>query len=165
MIKNLFLALTMGVVLVLVACGNESESSSSVEGVLGDYGAADDDGYSNGEQEPLGVGDRECVVIRVADSGIGIREFFELHNEIMMGDYLGDLDAFLNARIDNYTGLFYSGSGEYVILIADDLENWQAPDLLADVNFTICRAEYSYDELSAIRTKLIITIQIHLSLG
>lgn len=162
--KNLFLMLTIGVVIMLVACGNEGnehspmltsyEATDDEASASDDEASAGDDGATTSDQEQLGIGDRECLAIRVeGDISMEMQEFFDFHSEIM-DDYFGDLDAFLNARIDHYTGLFYAGSGEYVILVADDLENWQTPDLLADVNFTICRAEHSYDALSAIRTQI-----------
>jgi len=157
--KVLFLLSFIGVVLMLVACGHESSGiSSQGERAHQDYelvdGGESNDEQETGEPEPLGTGDRECLAVRVEGSvSMGMDEFFEIHREII-NEYLEGLDAFFNARIDNYTGLFYIGSGEYVILLAEDIVNWQIPDLLEDVNFTVCRAEHSYTELSEVRTQI-----------
>ena len=152
--KSLFLILCIGITLMLVACGYEGSGASSPEEEMPIDNELTDDRESNGVREPLGSGDRECLIIRADDdAGMGMGEFFDLQRDII-NEYLEGLDAFFNDRIDNYTGLFYNGSGEYVILLADDIENWQIPDLLADVNFTVCRAEYSYSELSEVREQI-----------
>ena len=81
-------------------------------------------------------------------------EFFDDNHDELMNQYLDDLDAFFNSRIYNYTGIFYAGLGNYVILFAEALENWQTPKLLEDVRFKVCQAEHSYNELAEIRTQI-----------
>jgi len=156
--KNLILM--FGILLVLVACGYEDEGNEQA-GVLVDDGSANDSGehYETGDEreildEPLIIGERTCRIISVEGTNtMNMYDFFDRQSEIM-DEYLGDFDAFFSARIDNYAGLFYAASEGYIILLAEDVENWDVPNLLAGVNFTICQADHSYEELSAVRTQI-----------
>lgn len=146
--KNLLLL--VGAVLFLVACGHEGNEISPTVAELAN------DGERNYEevQPLLEIDDRVCRHISAeSPNTMNMHDFFDRHNEII-NEYLEGFDGFFNARIDNYTGLFYAPSEGYVILLAEDVENWEVPDLLANVNFTICQADHSYDDLSAVRTQI-----------
>ena len=144
--KYLVLTLLMGFTLLLVACGNDANSETSSEEEM--------PGQEIIDQEPITFDGRQCVII---DGDMSMDDFFDNTNEIM-DVYFGDLDAFFNGRIDNYTGIYTgiydAGSEEYVILFADSLGNWQTPEFLEGVGFKVCQAEYSYDELAEIITEI-----------
>ena len=136
--KHLFMILPMGFALLLMACGSPYDSEAPSEEAAAD-------------QERVVTEDNECIVI---DGNISMDDFFDNNHDELMNEYLGNLDAFFNGRIDNYAGIFYAGSGNYVILFADALENWQTPELLEGVRFRVCRVEHSYSELAEIGTQI-----------
>ena len=108
--KNIFAILLLGFVLLLNACGIDEEQLTQVESTT-----------SNG---------RECITI-AGDKSLGHFIDDNYHDEIM-SVWIGDLDAFFNHYIDNYTGFyygFYFANPDYVILFADELDNWQTPEI------------------------------------
>ena len=135
--KHLFIIL-LGLMLLLVTCGHANNSGPSSE-------------EASADQEPIATEDYECIVV---DGTIRMDDFFDNNHDELMNEYLGNLDAFFNGRIDNYAGIFYAGSGNYVILFARALENWQTPELLEGVQFRVCQVEHSYSELAEIRTQI-----------
>ena len=123
--KYLFLTLFTGFILILVACGdNTAETSPNHEQII-----------SNG---------RECIAVEGNNS---MDDFFSTNH------VEDDFDDFFSNQIDNYAGLYFD-SGIYVILFADQLENWQTPEMLGDVRFRVCQVENSYNELAAVRTQI-----------
>jgi len=130
--KKKLTILLLGFLLSLSACGNGVDEGQILLG------------------EPTTSNGRDCMIITGEES---MQEFFDQNHHELMNIQLGDLDAFLNPYIDHYTGIYFDGSG-YIILFAEELTNWQTPEILTDVNFTVCRAENSYNEMAEIREYL-----------
>ena len=131
--KHLFLTLLTGITLILVACGHENNNETS------------------SAYQPTRINNFECIIV---EGNSNMDDFFASNDSELMNAYIGDLDAFFSNRINNYAGLFYHGSGVYVILFADLLRNWQTPEMLENVDFKVCQVEHSYSELAAVRTQI-----------
>jgi len=88
------------------------------------------------------IGERYCVAIPGADTFDSVLTFTGA-----LGETLWDETTLMNT-ITNFGGIHWH-QGDYVVLIAQDLKNWERPThpRLADVGFTACQVENSWAEI------------------